>query len=226
MKPWEDVIPAEDIRAFAGGDELIHRPLSVGVKPALIVVDLTRDFVDDAHPNGWGATGWPAVEQAARLLRGARELGVPVYFTKKYADPGYEPTPAERGRWRRSSTELKVEEGRPPGDVIVDQVAPCAGEVVIHKQSKPSAFFGTPLASLLTADRIDTVVVAGMTTSGCVRATIVDAFSNNLWVLVPHDACADRSQTSHKVSLFDVHMKYADVVSTDETLSYLRGAVH
>ena len=108
-----------------------------------------------------------------------------------------------------------------PGDVIVDDLAPRPGETVIHKQFKPSAFFGTPLASMLIAQRVDTTIVTGMTTSGCVRATVLDAFEHNFHAIVPHEACADRSQISHKVNLFDLHMKYADVVSVDETLDYL-----
>ena len=106
--------------------------------------------------------------------------------------------------------------------MIVDEIAPVAGEVVIDKGSKPSGFFGTQLASLLIYEGVDTCIVTGMTTSGCVRATVLDAFQYNFNVVIPHEACADRSQLSHAVSLYDMHMKYADVVSVDETIAYVR----
>jgi maleamate amidohydrolase len=92
---------------------------------------------------------------------------------------------------------------------------------VINKGSKPSGFFGTPLASYLVHAGVDTVIVTGMTTSGCVRATVLDAFQNNFHVIIPHECSADRSQISHKVNLFDMHMKYADVISLEETVEYL-----
>lgn len=89
-------------------------------------------------------------------------------------------------------------------------------------RGKPSAFFGTPLASHLVHAGCDTVIVTGMTTSGCVRATVLDAFKYNFNVVIPSECCADRSQISHKVNLVDMHMKYADVVSSDETIDYLQ----
>ena len=158
--------------------------------------------------------------EVARLLAAARAGRVPVYFTKAHADPRHAETPAERGRWRRRPQD-HLASGTPPGDVIVSELGPLAGEVVVPKGSKPSAFCGTPLASLLMYDGVDTVLVVGMTTSGCVRATVVDAFSANLHVVVPVECVADRSQISHKVNLFDMHMKYADVVSLEEALAYL-----
>jgi nicotinamidase-related amidase len=99
---------------------------------------------------------------------------------------------------------------------------PLPDEIVIYKQHKPSAFFGTTLASDLLYDGVDTVVLAGMTTSGCVRATAMDAFQFNFHVVVVDAACADRSQISHAVTLFDLHMKYVDVVGQDEAIALLR----
>ncbi len=113
----------------------------------------------------------------------------------------------------------------PPGDVIAEALTPQPGEVVIDKGAKPSGFFGTPLASYLTFDGADTVIVTGMTTSGCVRATVLDAFMNNFNIIIPHECSADRSQMSHKVNLFDMHMKYADVLSLDETIEWLKETV-
>jgi len=147
---------------------------------------------------------------------------VPVILTKSFEDPAHSPSPAEKGRWKASQV-TGNDPSLPHGDVIVDELTPRAGETVVCKQLKPSAFSGTQLSSLLFFLQVDTLIVTGMTTSGCVRATVVDAFQLNLRVIVPHEACADRSQISHKVSLFDMHMKYADVVSLDAVIDYLAG---
>ena len=106
------------------------------------------------------------------------------------------------------------------GNEIVTMIAPGPRDIVIKKQ-KPSGFFGTNLASYLTLLGCDSVIVVGTTTSGCVRATVVDAFSLNYRVILAEEGCFDRSQASHAVSLCDMHAKYADVVPTAEILSYI-----
>jgi nicotinamidase-related amidase len=103
---------------------------------------------------------------------------------------------------------------------IPDPIAPVDGETVIQK-TKPSAFFGTPLVSYLVAAAADTLIVTGTTTSGCVRATVIDAFSNNYRTIVVEDGVFDRGEASHRINLFDMHAKYADVQTTDEVLNYL-----
>lgn len=220
-KPWMGVIPTEDLAAFADGfDTVDSRPIAVGRFPALVVVDMTRAFVDSAYAKGWGETGWPAVAATEVLLGSARHAGIPVFYTQAYPWPHHDPRPAERGHWRFPPVKAPASE-LPPGDVIVDQLAPHADEIVIYKGSKPSAFFATPLISYLIHAGVDTAIVVGMTTSGCVRATVVDAFAHNLRVIVPAECVADRSQISHQVSLFDIHMKYGDVVSLQEAVDYL-----
>ncbi|MCU1578694.1 MAG: hydrolase [Rhodoglobus sp.] len=220
-KPWDGLIPDQDLAAFAGGfDSDESRPMAVGSKPALVIVDMTRAFVDSAYPKGWGETGWPAVAANERLLAAARDAGAPVFFTQAYPWPGHNPRSAERGNWRFPPGPTPTPD-LPPGDVIVDQLTPRPEEIVLFKGSKSSAFFGTPLIAHLIHAGVDTVIVTGMTTSGCVRATVIDAFSYNLRVIVPVEAVADRSQLSHRVNLFDIHMKYGDVVSLQESLDYL-----
>jgi nicotinamidase-related amidase len=221
MKPWDGIVPAEDIASFGRGFANSDRPLRAGKKPALVIVDMTRNFVDSGYPTGWSPTGYPAVETNRRLLDEARRMGIPIYFTKASIMEADVPAPEDRGRWRTANAPV-VDLSLPPGDEVVDALAPWPGEIVIHKASAPSAFFGTRLISYLVYHNVDTVVVTGMTTSGCVRATVVDAFQNNFFVLVPHECSADRSQLSHAVSLFDMHMKYADVISLEETLAYLQ----
>jgi nicotinamidase-related amidase len=219
-KPWNDLIPSTDVSSFQRGFDAAARPVTAGTKPAVVIVDMTLAFVDSAYPTGHSDTGWPAVEANARLLEAARARDIPVFFTKAYAEPDHEVLPAERGRWKTQGAPAAPGD-LPPGDVIVDELLPEPGEIVINKGSKPSGFFGTPLASYLVHAGVDTVIVTGMTTSGCVRATVLDAFQNNFHVIIPHECSADRSQISHKVNLFDMHMKYADVISLEETVEYL-----
>ena len=226
MYPWVGAIPAEDVARYAaagygdafGAEEF--RAISAGTLPALIVVDMTLAFVDGRWPTGAPDTGWPAVAATAELLAEMRRLGYPVYFTKLYADPSHVPFPGQKGRWKTSARRPPAE-GLPPGDVIVDELAPAPDELVICKSHKPSGFFGTELASLLVYDKVDTVVVTGLTTSGCVRATAVDAFQYNFDVVIPFECVADRSQISHKVNLLDLHMKYADVAPLAHVIDWL-----
>jgi nicotinamidase-related amidase len=220
MFPWEGVIPDADIESFAGGAASMERPLEMGESPALVIVDMTRAFVVPGYPTSHSASGEPAVRHNAVLLAAARRLGMPIYFTKQYVDPTHVPTRTELGRWRPSQTQPASPE-LGPGDVLVEELTPRGGETVVYKELKPSAFFGTTFVSMLVADRVDTLIVTGMTTSGCVRATALDAFQHNFHVVIPHDACADRSQISHQVTLFDLHMKYADVASTASIIYHL-----
>lgn len=221
MYPWEDVIPEEDRQRYqAAGYGSEYRPISAGTRPALIVVDMTRAFVDSRWPTGNSETGFPAVDATARLLGEARTLGIPIHFTKLYEDPAHVPSPAQKGRWKTGGRK-PPDPSLPPGDVIVEELEPLAGESIIYKHHKPSGFFGTELAALLLYQGVDTAVVTGMTTSGCVRATAVDAFQYNLDVVIPFECVADRSQISHKVNLLDLHMKYADVAPLDNVIEYL-----
>lgn len=220
MFPWDGVIPEADLAAFRDRPQKMDAAPIAGARPALVIVDMTRMFVDTRYPSGC-APGVAAIIHNRRLLDRARALAVPVFFTKAYADPLHNPSPAEQGLWKHGRLAV---EGLPPGDEIVDELAPVALETVIAKGSKPSAFFGTPLTAMLIALRVDTVIVTGISTSGCVRATALDAFQNNLHVVIPHEATADRSQISHQVNLFDLQMKYASVRSTDTVLAYMNSA--
>jgi nicotinamidase-related amidase len=221
-KPWDGLIPGEDVESFGRGFARQQRPVSAGTRPALIVVDMTLAFVDSTYPSGHSETGYPAVAANRTLLDVARAARLPIYFTKGYADPDYEPSAAERGPLSgEGGGRRALPKDTPPGDVIVGDLTPLENEIVIHKGGKRSAFFGTPLASYLIYEGCDTAVITGMTTSGCVRATVVDAFQHNFRCVIPYECVADRSQISHKVNLFDMHMKYGDVVSLAETIAYI-----
>ncbi len=220
-KPWLGVIPGEDLASFGRNFDSQDRPITAGERPVVLVVDMTKAFVDSTYATGWSPTGQPAVDANVRLLNVARRAGLPIFFTRGYPEPGAQLQPAEHGRWKVNSAPAPLPEGTPPGDVIVEKLGPLPGEIVIDKGTRPSGFFGTPLVSYLVHAGCDTVIVTGMTTSGCVRATVLDAFQYNFNVIIPFECAADRSQISHKVNLFDMHMKYADVVSLDETIEYI-----
>ena len=167
-----------------------------------------------------GPRAWSAVDAIATLLPTARAKGIPVIYTT-----GLSLTARDQwrsGRWadKNSVKSRDPSSGSSERQQIIDDIAPMPGEVVLSK-AKPSAFFGTPLLSHLTTLGIDTVLICGTTTSGCVRATVLDAFSYDYHVAVVHEATFDRSSVSHDVSLFDMDQKYADVVSVDEVVTYL-----
>lgn len=219
--PWEGVITADDLRRYelAG----FGRPSGFGRHPALLVIDVQyrtlghgRKPFDEAvgdYRTACGEVGWDAVARVARLIAGFRERQRPVLY----------PHVAPKQPYDAGTLGAKVPsimDVPEQGYAMPPEVAPAAGEILLPKKH-PSAFFGTPLASHLISLGVDTLVVTGCTTSGCVRATVADAFSYNLTVVVPHDAVYDRSDTVHKVNLFDMGQKYADVVDTDQVLTRL-----
>lgn len=208
MVVWDDVLSEQDRNMFAkakmGGSG------KFGQKPALVIVDMTYGFVDSKFRLGCSETGYPAVEATAKLLQKAREKGIPVFYTKGFT----ESNESANGLWKGGEKRSELE------NTIVEQIAPSPNEVVLQKR-RPSAFFGTSLVDMLIYHRVDTVFVAGITTSGCVRATVVDAFSYNYRVIVPEECVGDRSQISHKVSLMDIHMKYGDVLKLDQVLAWM-----
>jgi maleamate amidohydrolase len=208
MAVWDEVLNEQDRKMFEkakmGGTG------TFGDRPALVIVDMTYGFADSKFRLGHSETGYPAVEATAKLLEKAREKGVPVFFTRGYTEAN-EPG---NGLWKGGEGKSELE------NTIVEQIAPRDNEVVIQKR-RPSAFFGTNLVDMLIYHRIDSVFVTGLTTSGCVRATVVDAFSYNYRVIVPEECVGDRSQISHKVGLMDMNMKYGDVVKLDQVLEWM-----
>jgi len=196
---------------FAG----FHGRAGAGNRPALVVVDVNRGFTDPASPLVCDLD--ECVEAIARLLEAFRRAGLPVVFTtvcydelgKRAAAVFIEKVPA-----------LLVLE---PGSEWVEidpRIAPLEGEPVLSKYFA-SAFFGTTLASVLATAGCDTVVVTGASTSGCVRATALDALQHGYRVVVPREAVGDRNPAAHEASLYDIDTKYGDVVSVDEVLAHL-----
>lgn len=188
--------------------------LGFGSSPALVVVDVCRAYLDRDSPLYAGVEA--AVEAAATLVDAARDAGVPVVFTRVE----YEPGGADGGVFYRKVPSLRLFERGSPTAAFPDRPSPRPGEVVVTKQYA-SAFFGTSLAATLTAWGTDTVIVCGLSTSGCVRATAVDACQHGFVPVVVPEACGDRDASVHAANLFDLDAKYADVVGIDEVLAHL-----
>lgn len=225
-----DAVPAEEVRQLLRREQAVYQQGGFGAvggagsKLCLLVVDVTYGFVghgrpDDMarYPNWCGPDSASAVERIAGLLDAARHGGTPVIYT----------TGSFRGlaQGQRRLTQKHPRAARQPEDsyTVVERIAPRPGEQVLAKQA-PSAFFGTPLAAMLISAGIDTLVVTGCSTSGCVRSTVVDAFSFGFPTLVVADAVFDRSSVGHEVSIFELGQKYADVCSTAEVTGLLLGA--
>ncbi|MEN2738948.1 isochorismatase family protein [Microbacterium sp. X-17] len=189
----------------------------IGERPAIVVVDMTRAFVEDRFPSGWAKTGEPCAESIRRLLDVARPAGIPIFYTVTEPLAG-----AEVGAWLRGRPTPSTFpfDGPPEAHEIVDILTPEPGEIVI-KKPKPSAFYATQLEGMLNYVGADSLIVTGMTTSGCVRATVNDAFNLNYRVTVPLECVADRSQLSHRVELLDMTAKYADLSKLDEVIEVI-----
>jgi len=189
-----------------------------GRRPCLVVVDLTYGFTEPPSPLACDAG--EALAATAQLLAAAREHDVPCVFTR------IEYTDGDRAAAAAFIEKVPGLETLTPGSratQIDDAVAPRAEESVLVKLF-PSAFFGTPLASLLAARGCDCVVIVGASTSGCVRATAVDALQHGYRVVVPRAAVADRAAAPQEAALFDIQAKYGEVVELDDALALLRGA--
>jgi maleamate amidohydrolase len=222
MNPWDDVIGEEEQRAYAAAG--FGKPIGLGRRPALLVIDVQYRTVGTKRMNFWdavkeyptscGDVGWKAVDALVPLVALFRDRGWPVMY------PHVAPKQASDGG--RLAEKVPAIMGIPArGYEFVAEVAPREGDVLIPKKH-PSAFFGTAMCSHLIDKQVDTVIVTGCTTSGCVRGTVVDAFSLNFRVAVPYECVYDRSITSHKVNLFDLGQKYADVLPVGQLMSRLR----
>ena len=213
---FTDVIPEEDFEGYKKGQH--GHLMGFGKKPCLMVIDLIYSFVDPSFAQASGDLGWQTVRNVKLLLEKAREKRVPIIYSTVISETD---NPADWGVSRKRSMVKKLRGGRGgKASQIVDEIAPRAGDVVIPKP-KASVFFGTNLLGTLQYHQIDTLLITGATTSGCVRATVVDAASYNYFVAIPEECVADRARVPHKVNLFDMHMKYADVIPMKEVLKYL-----
>lgn len=193
--------------------------IGFGERPAVLVVDMQNDFCDPQAPTTLAPSIHETYEPIRRLTAAARERGLPVLYTVGLvAADG-----ASAGLWRfkqRYHAEGRVQIEGSRGAEIVDELRPHPGDRVIRKW-RPSAFFRTDLEVFLGVQRIDTLLVGGTSVSGCVRATVTDAFMRDIRCMVVREAVADRTPAVMEANLFDLDQKYADVVALAEALAYL-----
>jgi maleamate amidohydrolase len=192
-----------------------HGTLGFGRRPALIVIDVNRGFTDPASPLVCDLDG--VVAAIRRLLDVARAAGIPVVFTTVSYDEGDKQTAA--AFIDKIPALLTLEAGTRWVE-IDPRIAPRDDEPVLNKLFA-SAFFGTALSSFLTAHNCDSLIVTGASTSGCVRATVVDAIQHGYRPIVPREAVGDRNPDAHTANLYDIETKYGDVVSVDDLIAQL-----
>ena len=221
MRPWDGIISDEEQRAYRAAG--FGKPVGMGRRPALLIIDVQYRTVGTQRAPFWeaikefptscGELGWRAVDNIAPLLREFRRRGFPVLYPHVAPKLAY-----DTGRLAQKVPSIMTISEK--GYEFAAEIAPAQGDILIPKKH-PSAFFGTALVSYLIDLGVDTLVVTGCTTSGCVRGTVVDAFAYNFRVTVPEDCVYDRSRVSHAVNLFDMSEKYADVMPAAEVLNRL-----
>lgn len=219
--PWAGVITAEDESRYERAG--FGRSSGLGLRPALLIIDVqyrtlgnTPKPFDQAledYTTAVGEAGWQAVDHIKELLDYFRGSELPVLYPHVAPKQSYDA--GTLGAKVPSIMDIPEQ-----GYRIPPELQPRESDIMLPKKH-PSAFFGTPLASYLIDLGVDTLVVTGCSTSGCVRSTVVDAFAYNYKVVVPFDAVYDRSDTVHKVNLFDMGQKYADVMSTQQAIEAL-----
>lgn len=216
LERWKDLIGEEELKAYEKAQ--FGRRIGFGKRPAILNVDMTYMFVDPAYAMSYGDMS-PVVKAVTRLTEVARAMGIPLFYSRR-DDRNHR---LRAGIWNEKlgtsgSSEYKVD---PRADEWPPEIAPRPEDVIVYK-NKPSAFFGSPLASFLIYAQVDTLIVVGVSTSGCIRAAVEDAFSYNYRVIVPEECVGDRSPFAHRANLFDMDMKFADVVPVQEVIAYLK----
>ena len=204
-----DAALARGYRAAGFGNRL-----GFGERPALLLVDCVRAYFVPESPLYAGVED--IVEPNRRLLAAARAAGIPIIFTRVQ----YQAGGRDGGHFYRKIAALRVFEGEAPLGRFHEALEPAAADIIVTKQYA-SAFFGTSLAATLTSLRCDTCIITGLSTSGCVRASALDALQYGFVPIVVADACGDRDPRIHESNLFDLAAKYADVMTSNEVLDAL-----
>jgi nicotinamidase-related amidase len=231
MRVWDKFLTEEDKKVFEASGYGSRGGFAK--RPAVIVVDVNYAFTGEhSEPilesikkwrNSCGSAGWDAIPHIRSLVTSARENRIPVFYSTG-TDPREDRF--DRGAWsfknRRNKEDRNTVVAGVRGNDIVKEIAPAPFEFLIEKL-KPSVFFGTPLIGYLTELNVDTLLVCGTTTSGCVRATVLDAFNLNYHISIVEECTFDRFESSHAINLFDMNAKYADVIGVDEATDYMRG---
>lgn len=217
---WKDVVSQEVLEIY----QPYRRDMYIGQQPALLAIDLhnlafeggprpVREVVQE-FPSSCGIYAWEAIEPIKELFTLARSAGIPLIFTTRETR-----CEADASKIKATNRQMTtIDERR---CAIRDDFRPESRDLIVYKQ-RASAFFGTPLLAHLIQRGIDSLIICGESTSGCVRASVVDAYSCGFHTVVVEECCFDRSLLSHKVNLFDMHHKYADVMHLEQLKEYLR----
>jgi maleamate amidohydrolase len=229
---WDKFLTQQDKAHLEGRS---RRPVGFGERPALLLIDLYRWVFGDRQqplveaiqtwPGSCGPAAWDALPHIQKLLAASRAAGIPIIHLTGLED-------ADSGVAGWSDAAHRGGSSAPPADPvaadrrrrrydIVDEVAPIAGEAVLRKAA-PSAFWGTPLAAHLRHLDVDTIITCGESTSGCVRASVVEGCTHRYRMIVAEECVFDRHEATHAINLFDMHQKYADVLSLAEVLQFMR----
>lgn len=227
MRVWEKFLTEQDKSVYESAG---YGPRGgLGKRPAVLVVDVNYAFCGHSPEpilesikrwrNSCGDVAWDAIPHIQTLLKAARAQHVPAFFS---TGKDRRPDGFDAGGWARKNTRSRDSEGYPGyrGNDIVAEIAPVESELIIEKL-KPSPFHGTPLLGFLVDLQVDSLLICGTTTSGCVRAAVIDAFSYNFKVSVVEECTFDRGEASHAINLFDMNAKYADVIGIDDATAYL-----
>jgi maleamate amidohydrolase len=216
---WKDIVTPDILEVYS----CYRRNTFVGPAAALLAIDLYElvyrggphapHKIAKEYPNACGHYAYEAIEPTKHLFAAARAAGLPIFYST--GDVRSESRPAFVSATKRVKPSIEASDY-----AIRPEFKPQPGDVVITKQ-RASAFYGTPLTAHLTQLGIQTLIVCGESTSGCVRASAVDAYSHGYHVVLVEECCFDRSALSHKVNLFDLHHKYADVMHVDEVTAHL-----
>jgi maleamate amidohydrolase len=216
---WKDIVTPDVLEVY----ECYRRETFVGPAPALLAIDLYEVVyaggphppakLAKCHPNSCGEYAHAAIEPTKQLFAAARAAGLPIFYST-----------GDTRAASRPSFITATKRNRPPVNpadyAIRPEFKPEPDDVIITKQ-RASVFFGTPLMAHLTQLGVQSLIICGESTSGCVRASAVDAYSNGFHVALVEECCFDRSILSHKVNLFDMHHKYADVMRVGEVIAHL-----
>lgn len=231
MPIWEKFLSEQDKEHVASSKS--RSPFGFGKKPAVLSIDNYRWVVGDEPkpllesiqewPGSTGLNGWKALEKIETLFGSARAAEIPIIHVTGLSpsESGVQPWSRPRGAKGSGAVDPAVADREARRFDIVEQAAPLPGEAVL-KKSAPSAFFGTLLMSHLNALGVDTLIVCGESTSGCVRASVVDGRSYRLNMVVVEECVYDRHEATHAINLFDMNQKYADVMELEDVLGWMQ----
>lgn len=216
---WQDLVPPDVLEIYTH----YRREVKIGPAPALLAIDLYELAYEGGphpvaevarqYPSSCGVNAWTAIPPTQRLFTAARAAGLPIFYTTTDTRPAAQ----LQGLHATRRSGVRKDDA---AFAIKAEFAPQPGDVVITKQ-RASGFFGTPLAAQLQILGVRSLVICGESTSGCVRASAVDAYSLGFHVTLVEECCFDRSDLSHKINLFDLHHKYADVLHIDQAVAEL-----